>query len=192
MIKKFIFIIYVLFSSLFLISSNASAITLSYNPYASSVIVGQSIDIDIVISDMESDYLGAFDFNINYDDSILTFDDYTLGSQLGDISSGDADDWSFGDMGGGIINLAELSWLWDLSFQPDSFTLATLSFTGNSIGSSSLSFSDVILRDDGGSPLSANLESGSVDVTASIPDPATCLLLFSGLIVMVGTKKKFS
>ena len=177
----------------------AWAIVLSFEPSASTFNVSDSIDIDIVISEMEFDDFATFDFNINYDDTVLAFDSYTLGSQLGDISSGDADDWSWGQgylgdgtfVGGGTIHLSEFSWLWDLSFQPDSFTLATVSFSGINSGISSLSFSNVILGDDWANPLFADLETGTV---SPVPEPATILLLGTGLaagLVGVGFRKRF-
>ncbi|MFC1615390.1 cohesin domain-containing protein [Patescibacteria group bacterium] len=169
------------------LSNQAWAGIVSFNPSSSSIGVGDPIDIDINISGLEIDNLATFDFNINYDDTVLNFVDYALGSELGDISIGDADDWSLGNLGGGVINLTEESWLWDFDLQPDSFTLATVSFTGNSIGISPLSFSNVILGDDWGDPLSATLERGSVNV---VPIPSTCLLLLFGLVGMVGIKRK--
>lgn len=118
------------------LSSQVWAIALSFNPSTSEIGIGSTIDIDLVISGMENDDLGYFEFDVNYDDFILDFDSYTLGSGLGDIAAGDADDWSLGDLGSGTINLIELSYLWDLSFQADSFTLATLSFTSLNEGTS--------------------------------------------------------
>ena len=82
------------------------------------------------------------------------FDYYLLGDELGDISTGEAEDWSLGDLGGGEINLSELSWLSNFSSQSDSFTLGTLYFSGKGVGDTSLSFSDVILSDEWGDPLS--------------------------------------
>lgn len=167
----------------------AWAITLSFNPSTTSVDVGDLIDLDIVISGMESDNLSSFDFNIIYDPAVLTFDSYTLGSELGNIGFFEADDLSWGDLGGGVINLKEFSWLFDFSFQPDAFTLATVSFIGSTPGASLLSFSDVILGDDWGFPLTANLESGSVDVSIPIPEPTTVILLGIGVLGLAGFSK---
>ena len=111
---KRIFICFSIFCALVMFSNQALAITMSFNPSDSIIGVGDSIGIDIVISGMESNILAAFDFNINYDDTILDFDSYSLGSELGFIDpsdpSAEAEDWSSGDLGGGIINLAEVSW----------------------------------------------------------------------------------
>jgi hypothetical protein len=183
--------------------NQAWAIVLSFEPSASTFNVGDSIDIDIVISEMEFDDLATFDFNINYDDTVLAFDSYALGSELGVVDPSnpwaDAEDWSWGQgylgdgtfVGGGTIHLSEFSWLWDFSSQPDAFTLSTVSFTGINSGISLLSFSNVILGDDWGNPLSADLETGTV---SPVPEPATILLLGFGLaagLVGVGFRKRF-
>jgi hypothetical protein len=139
------------------LNSQAWALSLSFSPSATLVGVGDSVGTDIVILGLETSNLGAFDFNVLYDDTILDFDYYLLGDDLGDISTGGAEDWSLGDLGGGEINLSELSWLSNFSSQPDSFTLGTLYFSGKGVGDTSLSFSDVILSDEWGDPLSDSL-----------------------------------
>jgi len=191
-LTKRLFIYLCVVCGVVMLNSQAWAIALSFNPSASSIGVGDSIGIDILISGLDNDDLSAFDFDINYDDTILVFDSYALGDELGVVDPSDpwadAEDWSGGDMGGGVINLAEVSWLWDFGFQQDSFTLATVFFTGISLGTSLLSFSDVILGDDWGEPLSATLESGTV---SPVPEPGTILLLSSGLLGLVGFRKKF-
>ena len=185
---KRIFICFSVFCALVMFSNQAMAITLSFNPSDSFIGVGDSIGVDIVISGMENYNLAAFDFDINYDDTILQFNSYVLGDKLTDPINGQ-DDWSLGDLGGGVINLAELSLLFDLSSQPDSFTLATVAFTGISLGTSLLEFSNVILGDEWGESLSTELESGTI---AAIPEPATILLLVTGMAGFgVFSRKKF-
>ncbi len=171
--------------------TQAWATLLSFNPSASSINVGESLNVNVVISDLGGSFVGGFDFDVTFDDAILAFDSYSLTDNLGDISAGDADDWSFGDIGFGTINLAEISWLWDLSFQGDSFTLATLSFTGSSVGSSGLGFGFANISDDRGTSIALSLDTGSIDVAAApapVPEPATMLLLGTGLVGLAGIR----
>lgn len=171
-----------------LTTSKVDAISLSFEPSSATVNVGDSLSIDILISDLFTDNLAEFDFNINYDDSILGFNSYLLGSELGDIGAGDASDWSFGDLGGGTINLAEISWLWDFSSQPDSFTLASVEFSILNPGNTNLTFSNVILGNEWSDPLTATLENGSVTAAAPVPEPATIFLMGIGLSGIIGLK----
>jgi len=176
--KKFLVLISIFCSILFL-NTHVWAISLSFSPSTAEINIGGSIDVDLIISGLENDDLGYFEFDINFDDSILGFNSYSLGNGLGNIAAGDADDWSAGDLGGGTINLIEISYLLDLSFQSDSFSLATLSFTGVGLGSSPLSYSNIVLGDDWGGALSADTIDGSIDV---VPEPATLLLFGIGFI----------
>lgn len=181
----------VIFSIAFLYSPSW-ALSLSFAPSAASIEAGDSMAVDIVISGLENSNLAVFEFNIHYDNTVLASDDYILGGELGDLATGDAVDFSGGDLGGGIINLYELSWLANLPNQPNSFTLATVSFMGAGPGNSPLSFSNVILGDELGDPLSADLATGSLNVhaAAAVPEPATILLLAAGLASLAGFRKR--
>jgi hypothetical protein len=132
--------------------------------------------------------LTGYDFNVNYDSAILSVDNYIIGSGLGDLDSGEAEDWSGGDNGMGSINLAEVFYLMGFSFQKDSFALATGSFIGESLGNSILTFSDVILGDSLGDPISATSENANINV---VPVASSALHLFSGLLGLAGLRRKF-
>jgi hypothetical protein len=76
---------------------------------------------------------------LGFDPGALSFLGYDLGSFLGDLGLVEAVDYSWGDVGGGTVNLAEVSLLDAAScvscippylddIQPDTFVLATLDF----------------------------------------------------------------
>lgn len=177
-------------AALILTCASAGSTTLSFAPSSSLIPVGNTVLIDIVVSGLESVDISTFDFNIQYDPAVLGFNSYSLGIGLGDISLTEAWDWSGGDLGGGIIHLSELSSLWDLSFQPDEFTLATLSFTGAGVGVSALYFTDVIIGDALGDPITPDSGTGQIEVFNAVPEPVTILLFGVGLLGISNVSRK--
>ena len=146
--------------------------------------VGNQIDVDLVISDLGNNTppsLGTYDIDITFDDRILDFNsavfgDAILGNQL--------DLGGFGSLAEVLepatvtVNVSELS----LDFpdaldtlQPNSFSLATLTFDGIGAGTSPLAFGDVILGDAFGDPLTPVTTDSSVLVEAldstATPEP---------------------
>jgi hypothetical protein len=71
-------------------------------------------DVDINISGLRHFDLAAFDLNVNYDATRLTFDSYVMTKELGSFTdpagAPDAEDWSLGDDGSGTVNLAVASY----------------------------------------------------------------------------------
>ena len=170
----------------FAFNDHASGAALSFRSDISTINIGEMVNVDIMISGLENIDIGAFDFNINYDDPILVYNSYSLGNGLGVIPD-DAEDWSLGDSGDGTVNIAEISYLDDLSSQLDEFILATITFTGNTAGTSALTFSDVFLGDALGDPVEFLQNEGSLQV---VPVPATLYLFSSGILFLVGRRKK--
>ena len=64
-------------------SNYVAAATLTFNPSTSTVGIGDQIGIDINVSGLEDVDLGSFDLNLNYDDTVLSFDSNVLGDGLG-------------------------------------------------------------------------------------------------------------
>lgn len=166
----------------------AGAITLGFQPASQAVNVGDTALVDLVISGLgngEAPSLGTFDVDVAFDPAILDFDSVVFGTQLGSSFQ------DFDDSVAGTVNLFELSFdsIDDLNtLQPDTFTLATLSFTALSAGSSSVELTYFLLGDASGEELvlSAGPEPGTIRSVAAnaVPEPASLPLLALGALGM--------
>ncbi len=162
---------------------------IGFDPATQDVVLGNPANVNLYFSQVVNFFsLGTFDLDVSFDPTILSFGsvafgDPILGDQL-DFGSGFGSIYSGIDLGGGLVNLFGLST--DLpevldANQADSFILATLTFDTLAPGTSPLGLSVNALGDAWGDPLSADLVSGSINVTG-VPEPATLILLGSGLV----------
>ena len=152
-------------------SISAQTITIDIVPPAQDVVLGDPVEVDLIISGLGDGLdpsLGTFDLDLTFDPAILSFQTATFGDQLNVIGLGSITQVAPGVMN---VNLFELSLdpPVDLDIlQQGNFTLATLSFATEDVGSSSL---DLFINDLGdalGDPLSASVTSGLVTVE---PEP---------------------
>ena len=175
-------------------SSTVHAVSLSIDPAATGAVPGESVSLDVTISGLGNTSppsLGAFELDLLFDNSIISFNSVTFGNQL-DISG-------FGSITGvapgvGTVNIFEVSLDTpaDLnSSQLASFTLATFSFTASSLGTSPLTIGRVDLSDADGFVITPDSINGAkVDV---VPEPSTFALLGIGLVcVVIGYRRKRS
>jgi hypothetical protein len=174
-------------------SSNAAAF-LQFDPTLNEVTVGEMFEVDVRYNFFDAGYgaqdLAAFDIDVTFDTDMLSFNSYSLTDNLGSLSAGDADDWSYGHDGHGTVNLAELSYLYDFSFQSDNFVLATLSFTALEIGQSSLDFTYIDLSDSWGDSIAYPVFGGPATVSAApVPEPATMVLFGTGLLGLIAMRR---
>jgi hypothetical protein len=169
------------------------AISLGFVPSTQTVGLG-AFDVDVVISDLSGEIVSAFDLDVTYDATNLNATGVTFGPLLGDPFLFEAVE-DFDLSISGVVDFAELSLLFDFeldAIQPDTFTLATLTFDAIAVGTSSLDFiwngSNYIIGRNG---LVLNISSTPGSVSA-VPEPATILLVGSGLIGFAGFgRKKF-
>ena len=165
-----------------LVAVPGMATVLSFSPASTTAAVGANVAVEVRVEGLgPAQDLAAFDFKVLFDASKLSFSSYTLGNGLGDLGLFEALDFSAGTVASGVLNLAEVSFLFDLGAQGDSFTLATLNFTSLVDGGSMLSFMNATLSDAFGNALTAS--TGSAAVTA-VPEPGTPYLLMSVLVLM--------
>ncbi len=182
--------------------SSAQAVTLGLEPTSSNAGAGDLVSIDLVISGLSAggpDSLGDFDIDVAFDPSALSLAGFSLGSGLGDLGLGEALDFSLGDIGGGLVNLAEVSlletdagscvfcippYLDDL--QAGSFVLATLDFNVDVLAvgdATSVSVATVFALGDGfGSALTLDGTTAAV-IQNPIPEPGAAVVFAAGLLI---------
>ena len=180
---------------IFLGIGSVKAAILDIVPNNQSVLLGDTVNIDLNISGLgnfSADSLGAFDLDINFDPSILSFNNAVFGNQLDIFDLGSITGTT---PGAGSVNLFELSL--DPSsaldtMQAGSFTLVTLAFDTLATGSSILSMSKIFLSDAPGNPLLIDsVNNGSVIVTSqtTVPEPGILWLFCVSLFMLPWWKR---
>lgn len=177
--------------------NTANAISISFDPSVSVIDSGTSLDVDVLISDLGSfitPSLGSFALDVLFDETILAFNSAIYSDALG-IAGIDTDILT--TSGIGSVNLDNYSYLLESeldALQDSSFVLATLNFTGISVGTSALDLFLVDIASAPGSDLTSSVStiSGSVEVqsVANVPAPFTLMLLIPSFAFMGMMRKR--
>ncbi|MEJ0038571.1 MAG: hypothetical protein WDO68_21270 [Gammaproteobacteria bacterium] len=166
----------------------ADAFTLSVVPQAATVNVGGTVSVDVVASDLVgggAPSLGAYDLELSFDSAVLSFSSIAFGTGLS-VTGVPSIIQAF-DLGVGFVNPFESSFeeTADLNaLQPDAFTLFTITFNADQVGTSLLTLSVNSLGDAPGGSLTADaLDGASVSVggASPVPLPAAAWLLLTGV-----------
>jgi hypothetical protein len=175
-------------SSLLIAAGAAHATMIGISPLTESNVDGSSVQVDLDITGVNSGTtpaLAAWDINVNFDPSILSFSSASFGtgvnvSGLGDIQSSSS-------LANGTTELYELSLdSTDLltSLQPQNFTLATLNFSALAAGTSYLDVTINSLSDGNGNAIPATVAPGSITI-APVPLPQSWLLMVGGFLILM-------
>ena len=185
--KRFLFIFFLL--CFMAAGAQAFGASVSLLPDSQTIGVGDTADFDLWISGLGSykaPSLGAFDLDIMFDQNILAFGSLIFGSSLGSSDS------SVDTTTPGVVALDETSFLLTselYTYQPESFILASLTFTMINLGFSDLTLEKVVLSDAPGTGVITVQELHGAKVYP-VPVPCTFLLLLGGLAGLAGLRKK--
>lgn len=127
--------------SALLLSTQSYAVTFSLSPSATNLTLGESLSIDVNVSDVtQNTAIGNYDLDVGFNSSVLNIGEgqVAFGTQLQQLGISSLKNIS---LEGGVLNISEVSHN-DAkvlnSLQSDEFTVATLDFTTTNTGTSPL------------------------------------------------------
>jgi len=174
-----------------------ATVILSFTPNTQTVLLSGQASVNIVATNLQNEYIGAFDFDVSWDNSILSLASASFGNALGGGSLSLQSESTNNSLG--TSNLAEsslLSSLTSLQTGTTNIILATLVFDALNVGQSVLSLTGNIagggfLGNENGNLLAASANTGLINVVStSIPEPETLFLVGVGFLALFGLRRR--
>lgn len=164
------------------LTGTSFALTFALVPQQQTVLTGQSFSEVLLASDYQPDLLGAFQVDLAFTATIVSFGNAQFLFGLGTVPS---EAVTFVEqLSPGLVRLGEVSLLDTPSLQSlqsgNPLPLAILNFVAGETGFSQLALQNAIVGDANGNPLLPTLAS-AVDVNV-VPEPATLVFFGTGLM----------
>ena len=177
-----------------LLAGAASALDFSLSPASATVSPGETLAFTLLSTDPAPSVVAGYDIDIVFNGDVASVSSYAVSNRLGDVSLGDAFDFSLGEATPGALNLTVLSVLDAPAIAPlqqGQFALASFSVlfgpTPPAGGTISFAISVNALSDADASPLAVTSLTGAT-VTV-IPEPTSAVLLGGGLFGLASLRR---
>ena len=163
----------------------------SVQPPVSNPGVGSSFDVFVNISSVKDLY--AFQFDVGFNPSVISALTVTEGAFLPNGGTTSFIPGSIDNIGGLITNNADIL-LGSIPGVSGDGPLLEISFQALTAGVSLISLSNIILLDSNSDDIPFTSTDGTVRTVdqAQVPEPSTILFLGSGLVGLIGFRKKIA